>query len=179
LGTGTSYGSWSGRRPARARSNAVGFLLGASFYGYIFIGTLYMQQVLGYSAMKTGLAWLTVGVTGVALAGPAQVLATRASAKLVMAVGMTLTAAGILWATQVPAHASFWADLATRSRVLLGQGHAISGALTGGFHGALWVCGIVGLTAVPVALILVRRTEITQAAAAATPRKAPAPAPAD
>ena len=41
-----------------AGSNAVGFLLGASFYGYIFIGTLYMQQVLGYSAMKTGLAWL-------------------------------------------------------------------------------------------------------------------------
>src|SRR5262249_15318626 len=39
-------------------SNAVGFLLGASFYSFIFIGTLYMQQVLGYSAMKTGLAWL-------------------------------------------------------------------------------------------------------------------------
>src|SRR5579864_4055422 len=62
-----------------AGSNAVGFLLGASFYGYIFIGTLFMQQVLGYSAMKTGLAWLTVGVTGVAFAGPAQVLVTRAS----------------------------------------------------------------------------------------------------
>src|SRR6266705_631727 len=34
-----------------AGSNAVGFLLGASFYGYIFVGTLYMQQVLGYSAL--------------------------------------------------------------------------------------------------------------------------------
>ncbi len=79
-------------------SNAVGFLLGASFYGYIFIGTLYMQQVLGYSAMKTGLAWLAVSLTGVALAGPAQMLVTRASAKLVMAAGMTLTGAGILWA---------------------------------------------------------------------------------
>ena len=95
-----------------AGSNAVGFLLGASFYGYIFIGTLYMQQVLGYSAMKTGLAWLAVGLTGVALAGPAQMLVTRASAKLVMAAGMTLTGAGILWATQVPAHGSFWANLA-------------------------------------------------------------------
>ena len=95
-----------------AGSNAVGFLLGASFYGYIFIGTLYMQQVLEYSAMKTGLAWLTVGLTGVVLAGPAQMLVTRASTKLVMAVGMTLTGAGILWATQVPAHGSFWANLA-------------------------------------------------------------------
>src|ERR1700716_3724547 len=68
-----------------AGANAVGFLLGASFYSFIFIGTLYMQQVLGFSAMKTGLAWLAVGLTGVVLAGPAQMLVTRASAKLVMA----------------------------------------------------------------------------------------------
>src|SRR5271156_6528373 len=192
-----------------AGSNAVGFLLGASFYGYIFVGTLYMQQVLRYSAMKTGLAWL--------------------------AVGMTLTGAGILWATQAPAHGSFWANLAgpffltgtvtwvfipvsigalvgvterdagvasglidssqqlggaigiavastvaaTRSRGLLGQGHAIADALTGGFHWAFWVCGLAGLSAVPVAFLLVRRTEIAQAATAALQRKAPAPAPAD
>jgi EmrB/QacA subfamily drug resistance transporter len=95
-----------------AGSNAVGFLLGASFYSFIFIGTLYMQQVLGYSAIKTGLAWLATSVTGIALAGPAQVLVTRASAKLVMAAGMALVGGGILWATQVPAHAAFWANLA-------------------------------------------------------------------
>jgi MFS family permease len=95
-----------------AGSNAVGFLLGASFFSFIFIGTLYMQQVLGYSAMKTGLAWLATSLTGVALAGPAQTLVTRASAKLVMAVGMTLVGAGILWATQVPVHGTFWVDLA-------------------------------------------------------------------
>ena len=100
------------RLKSLAGSNAVGFLLGASFYGYIFIGTLYMQQVLGYSAMKTGLAWLVVGATGVVLAGPAQVMVTRASVRLVMAAGMTVTGAGILWAAQLPAHAGFWADLA-------------------------------------------------------------------
>jgi predicted MFS family arabinose efflux permease len=206
-----------------AGSNTVGFLLGASFYGYIFIGTLYMQQVLHYSAMTTGLAWLVVGLTGVALAGPAQMLVTRASVKLVMAAGMTLTGAGILWAAQVPAHGSFWVTLAgpffltgavtwvfipvsigalvgvterdagvasglidssqqlggaigiavastvaaARSRALLGQGHAVADALAGGFHGALWVCGLVALTAVPVALLLVRRTETGPAAAGA------------
>ncbi len=63
-----------------AGSNAVSFLLGASFYAFIFIGTLYMQQVLGYSALKTGFAWLATSVTGLALAGPAQLLVTRASA---------------------------------------------------------------------------------------------------
>jgi MFS family permease len=95
-----------------AGSNAVGFLLGASFYSYIFIGTLYMQQVLGYSALKCGFAWLATSVTSVALAVPAQILVTRTSAKLVVAVGMTVIGAGILWATQVPADGHFWANLA-------------------------------------------------------------------
>jgi MFS family permease len=43
------------RLKALAGSNAVGFLLGASFFAFIFIATLYMQQVLGYSALKTGI----------------------------------------------------------------------------------------------------------------------------
>ena len=37
-----------------AGANAVGFLLGGSFFAFIFIGTLYMQQVLGYSAIRPG-----------------------------------------------------------------------------------------------------------------------------
>ena len=100
------------RLSSLAGSNAVGFLLGASFYGYIFVGTLYMQQVLGYSAMNTGLAWLAVGLTGVVMAGPAQVLVTRTSVRLVMAAGLALTGGGILWAAQAPAHGGFWANLA-------------------------------------------------------------------
>jgi EmrB/QacA subfamily drug resistance transporter len=95
-----------------AGSNAVSFLLGASFFSFFFIGTLYMQQVLGYSALKTGVAWLATSMTALALAGPAQILVTRASAKLVMAAGMALVGAGILWATQVPAHGHYWANLA-------------------------------------------------------------------
>jgi EmrB/QacA subfamily drug resistance transporter len=96
-----------------AGSNAVGFLLTASFYTFIFIGTLYMQQVLGFSALKTGMAWLTASVTSVAFAGLSQMLVTRTSAKAVMAFGMGLIGAGVLWATQIPAaHGSFWHDLA-------------------------------------------------------------------
>src|SRR6516165_4457266 len=95
-----------------AGSNAVGFLLGASFFSFFFTGTLYMQQVLGYSALKTGVAWLAASVTALALAGPAQMFVTRTSAKLVMAAGMALVGAGILWATQVPAHGHFWVNLA-------------------------------------------------------------------
>jgi len=95
-----------------AGSNAVGFLLGASFFAFIFIATLYMQQVLGYSALTTGICWLAASLTSVALAGVSQMLVTRASAKLVMVAGMVLIGAGILWGTQAPVHGHFWADLA-------------------------------------------------------------------
>jgi EmrB/QacA subfamily drug resistance transporter len=203
-----------------AGSNAVGFLLGASFYSFIFTGTLYMQQVLGYSALTAGLAWLATSLTGVALAGPAQLLVTRGSARLVMAAGMAIVGAGILWAAQAPADGHFWANLAGpffvagavtwafipvsigalegvterdagvasglidtsqqlggaigiavastvaagRSGLLLRHGAAAAGALTGGFHAALWVSGLAALAAVPVAFLLIRRTELAGAA---------------
>jgi EmrB/QacA subfamily drug resistance transporter len=95
-----------------AVSNAVGLLLGGSFFAFVFIGTLYMQQVLGYSALKTGIAWLATSVTSVALAGLSQRLVTIVSPGPVMAAGMAMIGGGILWATQVPVHGHFWANLA-------------------------------------------------------------------
>jgi len=93
-------------------SNAVGLLLGGSFFAFIFIGTLYMQQVLHYSALQTGTAWLAATITSVALAGVSQKLVTRVSAGPVMALGMAMIAVGILWAAQAPAHGHFWSALA-------------------------------------------------------------------
>ncbi len=119
-----------------AGSNAVGFFLTASFYTFIFIGTLYMQQVLGFSAVKTGVAWLTASVTALAFAGPSQKLVTKTSPKRVMVVGMALIGAGILWATRIPPHGNFWQDLAGPAFVA-GVGVAFAfipvsiGALTG------------------------------------------------
>jgi EmrB/QacA subfamily drug resistance transporter len=95
-----------------AGANAVGFLLGGSFYGFIFIGTLYMQQVLGYSALTTGLAWLAASLTSVALAGLSQLLVTRIGAGPVLVAGMALIAGGTALAAGVPVHGRFWADLA-------------------------------------------------------------------
>src|SRR6266571_3629496 len=206
-----------------AGANAVSFLLGASFFAFIFIGTLYMQQVLGYSALQTGVAWLATSVTSIAFAGLSQMLVTRGSAKLVMAFGMSLIGGGILWATQVPVHGNFWADLAgpffitgigtafafipvsiaalagvgerdaglasgllntsqqlggaigvavastiaaSHAETLLRQGSAPSAALTGGFQWALLVCGLIGLSAVPVTLRLVRKSELAKVVAA-------------
>jgi MFS family permease len=95
-----------------AVSNAAGFLLGGSFFTFIFIGTLYMQQVLHYSALEAGTAWLATSLTSVALAGLSQKLVTIISAGPVMAFGMALIGGGVLWATQVPVHGHFWGDLA-------------------------------------------------------------------
>ncbi|MGH7211459.1 MAG: MFS transporter, partial [Acetobacteraceae bacterium] len=95
-----------------AGANAAGLLLGGSFFGFIFVGTLYMQQVLHYSALQTGLAWLAASLTSVVLAGVSQALVTRGGAKIVMAIGMALIGGGVLWATQVPVHGHFLANLA-------------------------------------------------------------------
>jgi EmrB/QacA subfamily drug resistance transporter len=100
------------RVPTVAAANAVGLLMGGSFFGFIFVGTLYMQQVLGYSALQTGVAWLAASLTSVALAGLSQSLVTRLSAGPVMAFGMALVGGGILWSTQVPVQGHFWSALA-------------------------------------------------------------------
>jgi EmrB/QacA subfamily drug resistance transporter len=95
-----------------AGANVAGLLLGGSFFAFIFVGTLYMQEVLHYSALQSGLAWLAASLTSIALAGLSQALVTRGGTKIVMAVGMTLIGAGVLWATQVPVHGHFLANLA-------------------------------------------------------------------
>ena len=97
---------------ALAGANAVGLLLGGSFFTFIFVGTLYMQQVLGYSAIQTGLAWLTASLTSISLAAVSQALATRISVKVVLAAGMAMIGGGILWAAAAPVDGRFWSDLA-------------------------------------------------------------------
>jgi EmrB/QacA subfamily drug resistance transporter len=94
-----------------AGANVAGLLLGASFYAFIFTCTLYMQQVLGYSPLKGGLTWIVSTLASMAFAGLSQLLVTRRSPKLVMALGMTLIGVGIFWATRMPSHGRFWADL--------------------------------------------------------------------
>jgi EmrB/QacA subfamily drug resistance transporter len=93
-------------------ANIAGLLLGGSFYAFLFAGTLYMQEVLHWSAIHSGLAWLAASLTSVALAGLSQWLVTRIGAKVVLAIGMTLIGTGLLWATQVPVHGHFLANLA-------------------------------------------------------------------
>jgi EmrB/QacA subfamily drug resistance transporter len=113
------------RRRTVAGANAAGLLLGGSFYAFIFVGTLYMQQVLHYSALQSGIAWLAASLTSIALAALSQFLVTRSGARLVMAIGMTMIGAGVVWATQVPVHGHFLANLAG-PMVVAGAGTAFA-----------------------------------------------------
>src|SRR4051812_9130179 len=94
-----------------AGANVAGLLLGAVVFANFFLLTLYVQQVLGWSALKTGLTFVATAGTAVLWAGVAQALVTRIGAKTVMAAGFVAMIAGMVWYTQVPVDASFWSDL--------------------------------------------------------------------
>jgi Na+/melibiose symporter-like transporter len=94
-----------------AGANIAGLLSGGSFFAFVFVGTLYMQQVLRYSALETGVAWLATSLSSIAFAGLAQRLVTRRGAKVAMTIGLTLIGGGVIWASQVPVHGHFLANL--------------------------------------------------------------------
>ncbi len=94
-----------------AGANITGVLLGAVTFANFFVLTLYVQQVLHYSALKTGVAFVATAGSAVLWAGLAQWLTTRVGAKLVMAFGFVAMTGGMIWYTQIPVHASFASDL--------------------------------------------------------------------
>lgn len=92
-------------------ANATAFLSTCAFVAFIFIGSLLMQQALGYSPLLTGLAWLatTATILPVALAGGR--LAARVGVRWLLIVGLVLFAGGALWLTRVPADGSYLTDV--------------------------------------------------------------------
>jgi EmrB/QacA subfamily drug resistance transporter len=95
----------------RTGANVVGLLVGASLFSMFFFISLYMQQVLGYSAIKAGLSYLPLALSIIVSAGVASQLVTRVGFKPVLAAGLALIAAGLLWFSQVSVHGSFISDI--------------------------------------------------------------------
>jgi EmrB/QacA subfamily drug resistance transporter len=94
-----------------AGANISALLLGASLFANFFLLTLYVQDVLGWSALKTGLTFIATAGSAVLWAGVAQALVTRFGAKPIMTIGFAGMIAGMLWYTQIPVHGSYWSDL--------------------------------------------------------------------
>jgi EmrB/QacA subfamily drug resistance transporter len=92
-------------------ANVVGLLLGATIYANFFILTLYVQQVLGWSALKTGLTFLATAGTTVIWAGVAQALVTKIGPRTVMTIGLAVMSLTVLGYTRLPVHGHYWPDL--------------------------------------------------------------------
>ena len=108
-----------------AAANLVGVLLGASVFANFFLLTLYVQNVLHYSALKTGITFLATAGTTVVVAGLAQWLTTKIGPRIVMAAGLALSTGGLVWYAHIPVHGTYAKDLLP-GYLLVGFGLALS-----------------------------------------------------
>ncbi len=113
------------RRRTPTGANIIGFGLGTAIFGMFFLLSLYMQQVLGYSPLRTGFAYLTVALLAVVAAGASQALVTRLGVRPVLATGLTLLTAGLVYFTQVSVGGSYVSDLLP-GFILIGVGMGFS-----------------------------------------------------
>ena len=88
-------------------ANVAGFILGTALFSMFLMLTLYMQQVLGYSAMKTGVAYLAVAGTSIVWANVAAALVGKVGVKPLIAGGMAILGVGMLLFTQVSVGGSY------------------------------------------------------------------------
>ena len=92
-------------------ANVAGFILGTATFSLFLMLTLYMQDVLGYSPMRTGVAYLAVAGTAIVTSAIAAQLVTRIGVKPALLIGMVSLTAGLLYFTQVSVHGSYLGDL--------------------------------------------------------------------
>jgi EmrB/QacA subfamily drug resistance transporter len=118
-----AFGAWELRHPEPlmrfgilqirtvSGANVAGFIMGTAMFAMFLMLTLYMQQVLGYSAMKTGIAYLAVAGTAILWSAVAAQLVTRVGVKPVLVAGMATLTAGLIYFTQVSVGGSYVGDL--------------------------------------------------------------------
>jgi EmrB/QacA subfamily drug resistance transporter len=92
-------------------ANITGFVLGTILFSMFLLLTLYMQQVLGMTPLRTGLGYLAVAGTAIIWANAAAMLSNKIGVKPVMLVGMALLGVGLVYFTQISVDGSYWADL--------------------------------------------------------------------
>jgi MFS family permease len=86
-------------------------MLGTMIFGMFFLLSLYMQLVLGFSPIKTGVGYLAVALTAVVSSGVAQALVTRVGVKPALLGGLALVGGGLVYFTQISPNGSYMTDL--------------------------------------------------------------------
>ncbi len=97
-------------RPLSA-ANATAVVIGAIAFSQFFLLTLYMQQVLGYSAIEAGVGFAAVTGTIIVFSNVAQTLVTRFGVRRVLASGLVLDAVSLAQLTRLPVHGHYFWDL--------------------------------------------------------------------
>lgn len=92
-------------------ANVIGFGLGTVVFGMFLLLSLYMPYVLGYSALKTGVAYLAVALTAVVASIVAQGLVTKIGVKVALTFGMLTLGVGLLLFTQIRVNGTYLRDL--------------------------------------------------------------------
>src|SRR3954468_717051 len=108
-----------------AGANIVVFLLGASVFAMWYFVSLYMQQVLGYTPIEAGLAFLPMTAMIIIGSATAGKLTRRAGAGPVLPVGMGLQAAGMALFSGISANGSYLGDILIPS-ILVSTGIGLS-----------------------------------------------------
>ena len=92
-------------------ANIVMFIMGTALFSMFLMLTLYMQQVLHFSPLKTGVGYLAVAGTAILWANVAAAAATRVGVKPTLVVGMSVMTVGLVLFSQVSADGSYWKNL--------------------------------------------------------------------
>jgi EmrB/QacA subfamily drug resistance transporter len=92
-------------------ANIAGLILGTVTFSMFLMLTLYMQQVLGYSPLRTGISYLAVAGTAIVWSALAAQLVTRIGVKPALVIGMAFLSAGLVYFTQVSPRGSYLGDL--------------------------------------------------------------------
>jgi MFS family permease len=109
-----------------ATANVVGVLWAAAMFAWFFISALYMQLVLGYSAMQVGLAFLPANLIMAAFSlGWSARIVMRFGIRTPLAAGLVLAALGLALFARAPVDGSFLIDVLP-GMILLGLGAGIA-----------------------------------------------------
>jgi len=108
-----------------AASDATFLLVAAGLFGMFFFCTLYLQQVLGYTALKTGVAYLPLSLTIIGASALASRLVDRFTPKPVLITGLAIGTGGFIFLTQLSGHNDYLNHVLP-AMVILGLGFGMS-----------------------------------------------------
>ena len=108
-----------------AASDATMLVVAAALFGMFFFSTLYLQQVLGYSALETGVAYLPLSLTLVGGSAVASRFVDRFTPKPVLVAGLAVSTAGFVLLTRVSGHGDYASHILP-AMVVLGVGLGMS-----------------------------------------------------